>query len=1065
MASKATREKGAVFFTHAQGRDIPNVSKEPPSKAREYHMTVVNRDNGEARAIKVQVNIYLDSQQPQLHMSKQRCIGLEGRIIFPLQICKLRCGIEGDTTTLGEYISDKYIKEQRAKFAFLEKMLLVTLWQLVPIEQPLIPFLGNGNEEANPMAQSSDQQSKDAIECDANWKWLKSQDFKTLTIDLWGNYKSSYASVGETMNWALYLQEKLCENRRKGWWYYGEQKLIGPKAPKTDASKIGAPKNPKHCPQWLLPVKDQKLSRFHSWPVRAHWFIDDNERRSIMIEGAMKERRTQIAQVLDVYSQNRLHRARLQKLDEMSYHIHVKLGAGIDETEIINASELLPGTPVKFLLLEQDQAREDDEKPSSATVVDAPTDSDLVILVDMPMPERDPENIKPLLVAVHVRPNLMSIDAQLTALHAVSYTTSYGDSPGNIGKGFSLERTLLAHGNELDLTSPYHFKLDGTTMSKLEPRICQERVDHILEVCSLDDNQLKAFLSSVTNIVCGISLIQGPPGTGKTRTSTAIILAFACLGIRVALVAGSNDGVDNLAESVAKTIERDHKIRSWVGEYGIIRLRTPSRQMAEVRVNSAALLARPLAGAHKSEILSKYEMHYRVMSYAKAHPEDGTCKDLLTLVGRDERRPLGQKGRKALKSKYDSIVRRLVDNALIVSTTLMNSGNEDFAWLKYQVLICDESGQCTEGDSLIALKHSHLRAVVLVGDPQQLPPTVISATARNECALYLKRSLMERLQGAGYPHTMLTRNYRNHPHIAEFPNRKVYSGLLRGFETNGVNSRVGHVWDSFTRTLHFFRGSGIEDLRRLFISVNTCATKATNSCSWSNLGQVVAAAALLSALFDFTAPDTGAKILPDDIMIISPYKDQRALIREIFRVHRIQVRENLTVDASQGKEAPFVIFLLTKPSGNAQSVGFVSNAARLNVALTRARDVLVTIGNFVKWDSTVIRDMRTVAEGRDRLLADFLEDCSIKGHTLTWHGENTVRAPAEPSRDDPIPIQFHDEGLRNALAGVDVVDVGADAGADAGGHEVADKMAEGDVDVALKGKIMILVEVVDLKAS
>jgi hypothetical protein len=1014
VANKATREKAISFFGQPQGRDIPKLAKAPLSEGRLYHMTVVNRVIGESRYMQVQVNMYLDSQQPQIHISKERCIGLGDRIVFPIQNCEVRCGIEGDTTTLDQYISDEYIKEQRAKFAALGKMPLVAVWQLIPIEEPLLPFPknDNDNEQVKPAAESSDQKAKDAAERDAIWRWLKDQDFMSLTVDLWGNYKSSYTSVGETMNWLLYLQEKLCEYRRKGWWYYREQKLIGPDVSNSDASKTDAPKRPKFCPVWLLPVKDQKESVFYRWHVRAPWFIDDNERRSIMIEGSMKERRAQIGQVLEVYSHKKLHRARLQKIDDKSYHVHVKLGAGIDEAEIINAPEVLPGTAVKFLLLEQDQAREDDEKPSSAIVVDAPTDSDLVILVDESMPERDLENPKPLLVAVYVRVNLMPIDAQLAALNEVSHITSYGDRPGNFGQGFSLERTILAHGAELDPASPYHFKLDGTRMSKLEPRICRERVNHVLQVCSLDENQSKAFSSSVTSLVCGISLIQGPPGTGKTRTSTAIILAFACLGIRVVLAAGSNDGVNNLAESVAKTIESDPKIRSWVGEYGLIRLRTPSRQIAEVRANSVSLLARPLAGAHKSEILSKYELHNRVTSYAKAHPHDGPCQSFLSLVSRDERQALGQKGRKVLKSKYDAIVHRVVKDALIVSTTLMNSGNEDFTWLKYKVLVCDESAQCSEGESLIGLKHPDLRAVILVGDPLQLPPTVISAIGKNECALYLKRSLMERLQQAGYPHTLLTRNYRNHPHIAEFLNRKVYSGLLRGFETNGVNSRVGHVWDCFTRSLHFFRGSGIEDLRRLFISVDTLATKGPNSSSWKNEGQVFAAAALLSALFDFTVPESGAKIIPDDIMVISPYKDQRAMIRDTFKSLRIQVRENLTVDASQGKEAPFVIFLMTKPSESAHSVGFVGNAARLNVALSRARDVLVTIGNFLKWDATAIRNMRTAAEGRDRLLADFLEDCSLKGHTLTWHDENTVHSPAEPSRH--IPIRFHDEGLRKS---------------------------------------------------
>ncbi|PLB33699.1 uncharacterized protein BDW47DRAFT_113472 [Aspergillus candidus] len=72
-----------------------------------------------------------------------------------------------------------------------------------------------------------------------------------------------------------------------------------------------------------------------------------------------------------------------------------------------------------------------------------------------------------------------------------------------------------------------------------------------------------------------------------------------------------------------------------------------------------------------------------------------------------------------------------------------------------------------------------MRGVVLIGDPQQLPPTVILENGTNEGAQCLKRSLMARLYAAGYPCTMLNRNYRNHSQILEYFNRAVYGGTVR----------------------------------------------------------------------------------------------------------------------------------------------------------------------------------------------------------------------------------------------------------------------------------------------
>ena len=67
------------------------------------------------------------------------------------------------------------------------------------------------------------------------------------------------------------------------------------------------------------------------------------------------------------------------------------------------------------------------------------------------------------------------------------------------------------------------------------------------------------------------------------------------------------------------------------------------------------------------------------------------------------------------------------------------------------------------------------RRAVLVGDPQQLPATVLSQRAR---ALALERSLFERLQAAGCPCRMLSEQYRMHPSIRQFPSNHFYGGRL-----------------------------------------------------------------------------------------------------------------------------------------------------------------------------------------------------------------------------------------------------------------------------------------------
>ena len=67
------------------------------------------------------------------------------------------------------------------------------------------------------------------------------------------------------------------------------------------------------------------------------------------------------------------------------------------------------------------------------------------------------------------------------------------------------------------------------------------------------------------------------------------------------------------------------------------------------------------------------------------------------------------------------------------------------------------------------------RRFVLVGDPQQLPATVLSKTSK---ALAFDRSLFERLMLAGWPVRRLSVQYRMHAAIRAFPSRHFYDNAL-----------------------------------------------------------------------------------------------------------------------------------------------------------------------------------------------------------------------------------------------------------------------------------------------
>ena len=85
-------------------------------------------------------------------------------------------------------------------------------------------------------------------------------------------------------------------------------------------------------------------------------------------------------------------------------------------------------------------------------------------------------------------------------------------------------------------------------------------------------------------------------------------------------------------------------------------------------------------------------------------------------------------------------------------------------------------------------------------------------------------------------------------------------------------------------------------------------------------------------------------ILKKDIAIVTPYKEQYKLIRSKLNNSDLSDIEVATLDSFQGREVKIMIFSFTR-SRKGGTVGFLDDAQRLNVALSRPQSMLVLIGN------------------------------------------------------------------------------------------------------------------------
>ncbi|XVF64744.1 hypothetical protein PTKIN_Ptkin09bG0191700 [Pterospermum kingtungense] len=270
------------------------------------------------------------------------------------------------------------------------------------------------------------------------------------------------------------------------------------------------------------------------------------------------------------------------------------------------------------------------------------------------------------------------------------------------------------------------------------------------------------------------------------------------------------------------------------------------------------------------------------------------------------------------------------NEAEIVFTTVSSSGRKLFSRLShgFDMVVIDEAAQASEVAVLPPLSLGAARCV-LVGDPQQLPATVISKAAGT---LLYSRSLFERFQLAGCPTMLLSVQYRMHPQIRDFPSRYFYQGRLTDSESVANLPDEVYYKDPLLKPYLFYDITHGRESHR------------GGSVSYQNVHEAV----FCLRLYEYLQKTLKSLGVPKiTVGIITPYKLQlKCIQREFESVIKSEEGKDLyinTVDAFQGQERDVIIMSCVRASSH--SVGFVADIRRMNVALTRARRALWVMGN------------------------------------------------------------------------------------------------------------------------
>ncbi|KAM6192162.1 LOW QUALITY PROTEIN: helicase MOV-10 [Sarcoramphus papa] len=498
---------------------------------------------------------------------------------------------------------------------------------------------------------------------------------------------------------------------------------------------------------------------------------------------------------------------------------------------------------------------------------------------------------------------------------------------------------------------------------------------------------------AVTHIVTGMSrpapyLIFGPPGTGKTVTMVeAIKQVWRCFkDSRILACAPSNSAADLLCQRLIKDIAPRYVYRlmassrsyqevpadirpccNWddeqscyvypskehLGRYRIL----ITTLVTAGRSENLGLSPAPTAGGPRAALQPGCEGSPAGVQRGGGVEEGGQQGGPL-LCGRTRTKARG--GRMASWGRYAEAA------SLHVSPRLASA---KFPPGFFSHVFIDECGQAVEPESVVAIAglltamdqetNPNGGQLVLAGDPQQLGPVLRSPLAIEHG---LGTSLLERLMlhnplykksSGGYDPQFVTKllwNYRSHEAILRIPNELFYDSELKACESNELDVRSLYcAWEELPKKGFpiIFHGVCGEDRRE------------AKSPSFFNTAEIEVLVHYLKKLLQSGGKGGCPSVSPKEVGIISPYRKQVEKIRKAItsldpvlrRLPDISLLKVGSVEEFQGQERRVILISTVRSCSEylqldqTFKLGFLKNPKRLNVAITRAKALLIVVGN------------------------------------------------------------------------------------------------------------------------
>ena len=455
----------------------------------------------------------------------------------------------------------------------------------------------------------------------------------------------------------------------------------------------------------------------------------------------------------------------------------------------------------------------------------------------------------------------------------------------------------------------------------------------------LDPNQKEAVVKSLSlNNGCEVLVLQGPPGTGKTTTITEIVTQILKNrpNEKVLIASQSNQAVDNVLEKICKIEDKILRIGNDTTKMSrIARNYTPDKDLNKIIKENIQRIDKNPVSNKNPEILKQMQTLQKDFREKLQHI---TSK-------------LGNSGSSIEKNKESDLATLFTRNIRLIFGTLLGiSSWKNFREMYFDTIIVDEAGRATLSELLVPCIKA--KKLILVGDHKQLAPVIDDDVLekiddKNEAKTSFFQRLFERVEYVereemdaqvenpgrkNLIHT-LEYNYRAERRICDLYSNAFYEGKLK--TTDELNAKKKHSL-SFDSSVIWYDTGKLQDKED-----KQKGTGKINNCN----------ARIIERILKQLRNEMNNTNINYDIGIITPYKAQMELLRS-----KLAIKKNFdgckidigTVDSFQGSDRDIIIYDCVRSGKLKQKakIDFIAEEKRLNVSLSRAKLLLIIVGDM-----------------------------------------------------------------------------------------------------------------------